>query len=228
MLISIFLPVRKGSKRVKNKNFASINNFKYGLLEIKVKQFLKLRKYFKKREIEAEFIVSTDCNITKCFIKNYSWIKIHNRTKKFSKDDCLDLFINAVHNICLGNFILWTHVTSPLFNHFDYIHFLEFFLKSRKNFQSAFSATLIGSYVLNKKYKWISHNMKKKKWPRTQDLSPLYIVNNAAFIANRNVYKICKNRLDSFPLPILSRKGSDLDIDNKHDFDYFKKISRIL
>ena len=126
MLISIFLPIRKGSKRVKNKNFASINNFKYGLLEIKVKQFLKLRKYFKKREIEAEFIVSTDCNITKCFIKNYSWIKIHNRTKKFSKDDCLDSFINVVHNICLGNFILWTHVTSPLFNHFDYIHFLEF------------------------------------------------------------------------------------------------------
>ncbi len=71
---------------------------------------------------------------------------------------------------------------------------------------------------------WLSHNYKKKKWPRTQDLKKFYFVNNAAFISKRENYIISSDRLDSKPLPIISRKYSDIDIDNKEDFVFFKKI----
>ena len=54
-LISIFLPLRKGSKRVKNKNLKPLPNFKQGLTELKIKQLRKFKniflKDFKKKSI---------------------------------------------------------------------------------------------------------------------------------------------------------------------------------
>jgi len=37
-MISIFLPIKKDSKRLKNKNFFSIKKYKLGLTEIKLNQ----------------------------------------------------------------------------------------------------------------------------------------------------------------------------------------------
>ena len=48
-LVSIFFPVRSGSKRIKNKNIRRIKNFKAGLLEIKINHLIKLNKIFKKK-----------------------------------------------------------------------------------------------------------------------------------------------------------------------------------
>ena len=73
-------------------------------------------------------------------------------------------------------------------------------------------------------FNWLSHNYKKNKWPRTQDLKQFYFVNNAAFISKRENYLKSCDRLDSKPLPIISRKYSDIDIDNKEDFVFFKRI----
>ena len=54
-MISIFIPLRKGSKRIKNKNLRSLPGFKRGLTELKITQLSKLRKiflkYFKKKKL---------------------------------------------------------------------------------------------------------------------------------------------------------------------------------
>ena len=71
--------------------------------------------------------------------------------------------------------------------------------------------------------KWISHNYNKKKWPRTQDLLNSYILNSAALIAKRSVYKFNRDRLCKNPLPIISRSNSGFDIDDLEDFNYIKK-----
>ena len=44
-MISIFVPIRSGSKRVKNKNIKKIGKFNLGLTEIKIKQIFKLKNY---------------------------------------------------------------------------------------------------------------------------------------------------------------------------------------
>ena len=46
LMISIFIPIRKGSKRVKNKNIKKIGKFNLGLTEIKIKQIIKLKNYW--------------------------------------------------------------------------------------------------------------------------------------------------------------------------------------
>jgi N-acylneuraminate cytidylyltransferase len=76
---------------------------------------------------------------------------------------------------------------------------------------------------MNSNFKWISHNEKKKKWPRTQDLQKYYLVNNAAFISSRKNYIFDKNRIGPKPMPIISRKYSEIDIDNKEDLLFLVK-----
>ena len=155
--------------------------------------------------------------------------------KKTAKDDSLKELINYVPKICKSDYILWTHVTSPMFNEIDYFNFIkEFFLikKKKKNLESAFSADIIQKFITDKKGNWVSHNYQKKSWPRTQDLPPLYIVNSAAFLCERKIYIKEKNRLSKKPLAIKSRINSGFDIDSIEDFkilkngSYIKKFSK--
>lgn len=206
-----------------NKNISRIKNFKFGLTEIKLLQIKKLIFNLKKKKILANLVVSTDSEIIKKFVSNKYWIKLHDRPKKLAQDDCLDQLIKEVPKICTGKYILWTHVTSPLFDHRDYLSFVEQFFAQKKH-KSGFSANLISTFLLNDKNKWISHNRLKKKWPRTQDLKKFYSVNSAAFISSRENYIKFSDRLDNNPLPILTRKGAEFDIDFIDDMKYFKKI----
>lgn len=223
-MITIFIPIRKGSKRVKNKNLKSLPKYKFGLVEIKIKQIIELKKLIKKKNLRHnfEYVVSTNCNKTIRFLKKFKWINIHKRSNRDSTDDSLDRLIKIVPKICNGDYVLWTHVTSPYFNHFDYLNFINFFLKNDK-YKSAFSADILQKFLYTKKKGWISHNIKKKKWPRTQDLEKIYIINSAAFISSKETYKKNKDRLDNNPLPIISRRASGFDIDTFEDFMKLKK-----
>jgi CMP-N-acetylneuraminic acid synthetase len=222
-MISFFIPIRKGSKRIKNKNFKSLPGYKFGLTEIKVLQLLKFKKILKKLKIKRkfEFIISTNCEKTIKFLKPYKWIKLHIRLNKDAMDDSMDRLIKIVPKVCAGKHILWTHVTSPFFNENNYLDFVNTFLKSK--YKSAFSANKVQKFLFSKKRGWISHNASNKKWPRTQDLETIYVANSAAFIADRNIYKFKKNRVDKNPLPIISDFGSSLDIDDYKDFQNLKK-----
>lgn len=228
-MISFFIPIRKGSKRVKDKNIKPLPGYKLGVTELKIKQLLRLRKLLKKQKNnnlnKFEFVVSTDCLRTKKYLQKFKWLKIHNRPKNLATDDSLDLLIKEVAKICTGKFILWTHVTSPFFNESDYLDFLlKFFKNKNKKNKSAFSADIINKFIFSKKIGWVSHDVKRKKWPRTQDLNNLYVANSAAFIAEREVYKKNKDRLCKNTFPILTRDISGFDLDNKKDFQYLRKI----
>lgn len=221
-MISFFIPTRTGSKRIKNKNTKKIRNYKLGLTEIKILQLKKLKSILKKKKIKSEFILSTNCIKTKLFLKKYKWIRIHSRSKEFASDDCLEKLIKIIPKLCLGKYILWTHVTSPCFNESCYIKFIDQFLKNKKKYDSGFSANIAGTFLM-KNNKWISHNIKNNKWPRTQDLKNIYLVNNAAFISKRFVYTKLNDRIGKKPMPIISKFGTALDIDNYDQFNFYKK-----
>ena len=228
-MISFFIPIRKGSKRVKDKNIKPLPGYKFGVTELKIKQLLRLRKLLKKQKKKElnkfEFVVSTDCARTKKYLIKFKWLKIHNRSKNLATDDSLDLLIKEVPKICTGKYILWTHVTSPFFNENDYLNFLiEFFKNKNQKNKSAFSADIINKFIFSKKNGWVSHDAKKKKWPRTQDLNDLYLANSAAFIAEKEVYKKNKDRLCKNTFPILTRNISGFDLDNKKDFQHLRQV----
>ncbi|RPG87671.1 MAG: hypothetical protein CBC33_000060 [Coraliomargarita sp. TMED73] len=230
-MISFFIPIRKNSKRIKNKNIKKILNYKYGLTEIKINQLRKFKilasrdKFLKK--IKFEFIISTDDMRLEKFINKFKWLNFVARPKSLSKDNCLDELIKYVPKICNGEHILWTHVTSPFYDQMCYVNFVKYYLNNLKKFDSCFTADKISTFIYNKtKKNWISHNRKKIKWPRTQDLDSIYKVNHAAFLSKRSVYTKINDRIGLNPLPMSLAEQSlkTFDIDEEKDFNFFKKI----
>ena len=166
-MISFFIPIKKTSRRVKNKNKKKIKNYKFGLTEIKINQIKKFIYFAKKdtqlKKINFEIVVSSDDLKIKKFITQKDWIIYHERPKHLATDDCLDQLIKIVPKICKGDHFLWTHVTSPLFNHMSYIRFIKHYLKNSHKYDSAFTADSLKSFIFNQsKNKWISHKSKKK------------------------------------------------------------------
>ena len=53
-MISFFIPIRKGSKRIKNKNFKPLPGYRFGLTEIKIKQIIKFKNLIKKNKIKKK------------------------------------------------------------------------------------------------------------------------------------------------------------------------------
>tara|TARA_B100001093_G_C26750087_1_gene980688 strand:+ start:396 stop:1121 length:726 start_codon:yes stop_codon:yes gene_type:complete len=232
-MISFFIPIKKVSRRIPNKNTKRIHNYKFGLTEIKIKHLIKLKKKIKQNKllnkIDFEFVISSDDDKIKNYIKNFKWIKFDKRPKKLAKDDCLDELIRHVPRICSGKYIVWTHVTSPFFDHNCYSDFLTNFLKNKSKYDSGFTADRIKSFIFNStKKNWISHNRRFNKWPRTQDLDKIYKINHAAFIAKRQIYEKLGDRIGSKPLPVVSKKNflEAFDIDEKIDFKLLNKIIR--
>ncbi len=76
MSISIFLPVRKGSERVKNKNTRKFADYSGGLLEFKLKQLLRVKGV-------EELVVSTNdikcIQIAEKFKSRYKNLRVEER-----------------------------------------------------------------------------------------------------------------------------------------------------
>jgi len=224
-MISFFFPLRKGSKRVKNKNIKKINGIGKSLLEIKIDQLYKFKKKYIKKFKNIEFVFFSNCAVTKKIISKFRWINFIHRDQKLSGDNSLQKVIAKVPKICKYDLILWSHVTSPLFDEKEYYNFLKIFLKKANNNRSAFSADKFQKFLMRDDGKWLSHKKKKDlKWPKTQSLKYFYIVNSAAFISTKNNYLKYNDRLCSNPFPIETSYSKGFDIDTINDFKILANI----
>ena len=159
------------------------------------------------------------------YCKKYNWIKIHKRSKDLSGDHSLQRLINIIPKICSGNHILWTHVTSPLFTSKDYMSFLNIFFKQKQGkFSSAFSADAIQKFIFSSNKGWVSHNINKIKWPRSQDLKGVCSLTFVINILNRKDMVNWGSCVGSSPYFYCMDKIDAWDIDDQTDFDFCEFI----
>ena len=107
--IVAFLPMRKGSERVPNKNIKTFANINGGLAFIKIQQLLKVKA------IDKIIVSTNDADVKKIASSfNSNKIVIINRSEDLSSSDTsTDDLIKYVPTIINSGVILWTHVTSP-------------------------------------------------------------------------------------------------------------------
>lgn len=209
-----FLPMRKGSQRVKNKNIKNFADIKGGLTFIKISQLLKVKKIDK-------IIVSTNDQEVKNIARSFNSDKIliddrpeHLSSSETSTDD----LIKYVPTIIKTGIILWTHVTSPFVNENLYNDMIEKYFQNLQQFDSLMSVTKMQKFLWDSK-KPINYDKSKEKWPRTQTIEPVYEVNSGSFIADISVYKNLDDRIGEKPfLYELSIKEA-FDIDWEDDFE---------
>jgi N-acylneuraminate cytidylyltransferase len=216
--VSVFLPTRSGSERVKNKNTRNFAGVEGGLLYLKLDQLLQVKDV-------TEVVLSTNdedsIEVAQNF-KSHSKLKVINRPDDLalSTTNLIDL-VNYVPKICNSKHILWTHVTSPLVNTVDYSEaILTYFKSLESGFDSVMSVKEIQNYVWSEKENRVLNRKDGdlKKWPRTQDLEKIYEVNSAIFIASKKIYTEEQDRVGKRPYLLKHNSLQSVDVDWEEDF----------
>ncbi|MEN2413839.1 acylneuraminate cytidylyltransferase family protein [Flavobacterium mesophilum] len=225
--VSVFLPTRKGSERVINKNtriFADVPN---GLLQVKLGQLLKTK-------LVDEIILSSNDEASLDFgngiAKNESRLKVIERPDHLalSSTNLIDL-VNYVPSICNTTNFLWTHVTSPFVTGEDYDAAITAYFKGlAEGYDSLMSVKTIQNFLWSKEKNDLINRISDVKWPRTQDLMPLYEIDSAFFIASRNIYLNSQDRIGQKPFLMEQSGFKSFDVDWEDDFELAELIYKHL
>lgn len=223
--IAFFLPTRKGSERVKNKNTKPFADIAGGLVENKIKQVLETK-------LVDEIILSTNDETCMEIAGKYA---CDNRLKIIPRPDYLCLsttnlqdLITYVPTITDAAHIVWGHVTTPLTNGAIYDEGIQAYLDNlEKGYDSLIGVNDLRNFILDHEGR-IINNTTNLPWPRTQDLEPLYEVNHTMFITSRNTYITEKNRLGKHPYLFVMDKRFSFDIDWPEDFSIAEIMYRSL
>ena len=216
MSLSVFLPVRKGSERVLNKNTRKFADYEGGLLQLKLEQLIKV-------EEADEIVISTNDERSKEIAASYKkWtekIKIIERPAELGHSETiLSDLIKYAGEICSSEDILWTHVTSPCFNIEMYSEAIQRYRQVLKSdYDSLVTGRKYNDFLLKVESKEIINNHSGLEWPRTQDLDDCFELNNAVFLASAEMFRKGK-RMGSKPFLLQTGKMASLDIDDEEDF----------
>lgn len=216
MKINVFLPCKKNSVRVKNKNKRIFANIRFGLVKIKLNQLIKAKL------IDKIYLSTNDKKIIRYAESiNNKKVIIHLRKDiSLSKSTTMtQKLISHASKIIPNDHILWTHVTSPFISSKIYDETIKVYKKmlKKKRYDSLMTVTKIKGFIWNDK-KSINYNYKKTKWPRTQDIKPLNKINSAIFINSRENFIKYSDRLGKKPFMFELKKYYGLDIDDIEDF----------
>lgn len=213
--IAFFLPTRKGSERVKNKNTRPFAGIEGGLMENKIRQLVASKML-------DEIILSTNDELCMEIAQKYTY---DARVRIIPRPDALCLsstnlqdLICYVPTITEAKHILWGHVTTPITGAEEYDNGISYYYsKLSEGYDSLVGVTELKNFLLNKDGVLVN-NTTPIPWPRTQDLEPLYEINHTMFLAKREVYEQQKNRIGRKPLLYLMDKVHSFDIDWEEDF----------
>lgn len=219
-----FLPCRKGSQRIPDKNVKSFSGVKNGLLEIKLKQLLKCRS------IDEIILSSNDERVLEYANSlRKSKITIDERPDMLCCDETTtDELIRYVPTITNADEVLWTHVTSPFITEKDYEVIINKYKKVMEcGYDSLMTVKEIKGFIWDKD-KAISYNRSMEKWPRTQTIESFFEVDSGVFINSVGNYKKFHDRIGCKPYMFIQDVFKSLDIDWPEQFDIAEKLFRIM
>jgi CMP-N-acetylneuraminic acid synthetase len=219
--MDIFLPCREGSERVRKKNTRVFSNSGQSLLTIKLKQLLESNRF------ENVILSSDDPEVfNQAEMIASDRIVFDYRPKALATSETpLTELIQHAASLSNSDYLAWTHVTSPFFQTQDYISALEEFGKPDLNEEiSLVSVHKHQNYFLFADGMPIDTESNIFNWPRTQDLKPIYEVDNALFIAPREIMlregRRTTDNLKFFETDLLK----SIDIDWETDFEIASRI----
>ena len=177
MSITAIIPVRAGSRRLKNKNIAPFGNS--NLLLNKIEQLKQVPEV-------TQIVVSSDSDYMLDLARK-AGVKTHKRALEYC-DEKTKSFGEVVKHICesvSGDHILWATCTSPLVEPFMYSCAISDYFTNvvHGSYDSLVSFDMIKRYLWNDDGP-LNYELGVKHVP-SQQLPPLYIVTDGILIAPR-------------------------------------------
>ena len=204
--LSAIIAVRKGSKRVVNKNsrpFADSN-----LLEIKIQQLLRMDNI-------SNIYVSSDCEKMLSLASKYD-VKTDLRDPYYASDSVpMNEVYEYLANMTQDEHILYAHVTSPLL--------LDSSLKESINKYMSLPNEYDSLATVHQVYEYIWHadqpvNYDPNNHPRSQDLPNYYALNFAVNLITKKSMLSRKNIVGDKFYPFFLDDVESTDVDTELDF----------
>lgn len=213
--ITFYLPTRKGSERVINKNTKPFAGIEGGLLANKLRQLCCCKEL-------DEIILSTNdevsAEVAERVVTDSRFKLIWRPDELCQSHTNLQDLICYVPTITEAQHILWGHVTTPLTGPEQYDEAIRCYRKKiEEGYDSLVGVCELRNFLLDKNARVIN-NTTDLPWPRTQDLELIYEINHTMFIASRDVYLKERNRLGRKPVLHIMDKIHSFDIDWDEDF----------
>lgn len=212
--VTCFLPCRAGSQRVVKKNIKPFAGYRFGLIQVKLRQLLAVEK------IDEVVLTTNDVSIL-AYAESLgdSRLRLHRRVEELSSSETStdQLVAHALELIPEGH-ILWTHVTSPFITAKHYNDVIQSYFKQRElGYDSLMATTKIHGFLWRDEQP-MNYDRTIEKWPRTQTLEPVHEVNSSAFLAPADLYRELDDRIGRRPYLYAMDKFTSFDIDWPEDF----------
>jgi CMP-N-acetylneuraminic acid synthetase len=205
MDITIVIPCRAGSTRVKNKNFKPFADS--NLLEIKVKQAIKLK---------IPVVIDSDSDIAKNIATQYG-VEFKKRPDFYASSECN----NSQYYEYLGNsvsteYIMILQPTAPLLEDDTLQTCYDTFCNNFTKYDSLVTA------LFAKKHAWYQNmpiNYDLQNTPNSQDLEPIILPTFNVMIAKVSSLLQTKNIITDKCLFYPVAEIESIEIDTQTDFD---------
>lgn len=209
--LTIVIPVREGSERVKNKNFKKFADS--NLLQLKIEQVKKLQI--------GEIIVNTDSDIAIEIAKKNN-VKYHRRDKYYASNECNGSeYFAHIAEVTKSKNILIAPVTSPLVK-------LDTFIDCINIFKSGDYDSLVTTIDM-KRFLWHEDkpiNYDLDKAPQSQDLPELFCPTFGVVLAKRESILKHKNWICGKSYFHKVSELEAVDIDTELDFKFAEYLYR--
>lgn len=218
-----FLPCRRGSTRVPNKNTRPFGVDGLSLLEIKLEQLGACPSIH-------EIILSTNDQAVRELGEQVASrkalpLRIDDRPDHLGANDTTtDSLIEYVPSVIPDGHILWTHVTSPFVDEKEYSTIIaSYFAALESGFDSLMTGTRLQTFLFSEEGP-VNYDRTVLKWPRTQTLPVYWEINSAAFIVERNLGKELVDRIGQRPRILELSPEKAFDIDTWDQFELGTKL----
>lgn len=219
-----FLPCRKGSQRVPNKNTRPFAGVEGGLLRIKLEQLLsckKIDKIYLSSDDDVVLDIGQSMHDNRIIISKRPDYLCQSST---STDEVIRYVPNLIKEDAT---IIWTHVTSPFLKAETYENMLDMYYEHLLDFDSLMSVNELRTFIW-KKEGAINYDRMVERWPRTQTLETWYEINSGVFIADRSIYTKLLDRIGRHIFLYPTSKIESFDIDWQEDFDLAEILYKIM
>ncbi len=221
------VPCRAGSERIFRKNTKPFAGVHGGLLRIKLEQLACCPSI-------SSMLVSTDdpeaAWIAKVVEQRFGkCVRVEERPSDLAvSSTTTDALISHIGDLLRDEapdtIVLWTHVTSPFFYSHAYARLLgEYARRLREGFDSLVAGQRMTTFL------WgpagpINFRGEAVRWPRTQDLAPVWAVTNAAFVAPLRTYWELGDRIGKRPYWFECNALESVDVDWPADFELAERL----
>ncbi|MCF6305775.1 MAG: hypothetical protein L3J33_10430 [Rhodobacteraceae bacterium] len=218
-----FIPCRAGSERVKNKNTRPFASFNKGLLELKLLQMAKVP------ELDKVIVSSNDPNVLE-FVKKFSkqesrFVALERPEKYGNSATSMEEFTNYIAKTQEEGILFWTHVTHPFLTSCYYNDIIAKYADIKKQgHDSLVTVTRIHKFIWSKDGPYNYSNL-KEKWPRSQDLKPLFEINHGVYMLPFSVMRAAKDRIGFSPYLYDLPESVALDVDWEDQFILLNDIA---